>query len=65
MGIGMSNCTVDGQWGTDSDSHHHESDLINLTVTKHTTKVILDYRIKNREHRHYATNRDQNLGTRK
>ena len=63
MGVGMGNRPINRQGGTNSNANHHKSDLVNLTVTKHTTEIILNHRIKNRKHRHHAANCDQNLGS--
>ena len=65
MRVSMCDSTIYSQFSTDPDTYHHETNLINLTVTKDAPKVIFNHRIKNGEHGHNSTNSDQDICTRK
>ena len=62
---GVGDGSVNRKVGTNADAHDHKSDLVNFTVTKDASKIILDYGIKNGKHRHDPPDYNQNLGSRK
>ena len=63
MGEGMGNCAINSQLGSNSDSHHHKSDLVDLAVTQYPTKIIFNHRVKDRKHRHYPAYGNQYFST--
>ena len=59
----MGNCSIQSQFGPDSDTHDHETDLIDFAVAKNASQVIFDDCVKNGKHRHHRTNQNKNIGS--
>ena len=53
--------TVDGQFCSDTDAHHHEAELVVEAVGQHASQVVLDHGIEDRERRHRCSDRHEDL----
>ena len=58
----MSDGTVDGESGTDTDTNHHEADLVNQAIGQDSSQVILNNCVEDRESRHGPANEYQLFG---
>ncbi len=52
---------IDGQVGANAHPDQHEADLVDHAITEHTTHVVLDHRVEDREGRHGAPDQDQRV----
>ena len=55
---GMGERAVDGKLGADSDSDHHEADLVDHAVAENAAQVVLDNGVEDREHGHDGSDRN-------